>query len=1001
MARVENENILYSPDEEASGVNTLRGATDEARDYEKKMASGGLSLAQQQLRQGLSSAAQQQAAMGAGGGLSARAGMLAGAQQASQGVGQSAALRAQEESGARQQTMGALTNQAAGQAAHAGQQMQASQAQAEHHAAIMAENRAQEEADRAFGMEIAGALVGAVSGGAALASGGGGSSMDLKDRRSTGERSSLMTSPAGAKNPDGTLVDPNDPADPANTYEGKFPGLRDYGTFGKNVSSEKLRGALAQNAGEFTSRERADPAAQGMGSAHVIGGRPTAQSGRHMFYHDTTPIERGPGAAPGKPAEVYDNPDLSPPEENPSAHLSPSGAATPGVAREDVPLFPEYRRESVLPGRGLDQMALDIDSQREYPNTQGTSDQLVYKGNASRGLEDRAGATGGQVRDAGYMPGRVENRQSKSLAETMGEKAYEKGFADYRKGLADDKKSKAAQDWKKRAGESRYARKKKDKGTRKYSDDLGGKIERGFQKYQDALDERDERDYKSKLREKATQWGEARKDVAKHKVATMGRMPKSGPEGALRGAAKKGGFRGVLQAAGSGDSEMRGKEPLPPNYLAGWKPMYPGEQPGDHLSSVTSSERNPRYGTNDVVETREDGSRVNRSLEQEKRSKLADFMNRLDEEGTNARRADDEMAMHVGRRVRERMQTAPERERGFERTDSGDVNETLDGLQTYPYTYKKPEDRPKEGRGLDLDQGPRRGPMAEELGETPLGKEAVIDTPTGEKIHHDNYLYGVVTPGLKEVHEREKETRSKVDALAAQLDRLGKETERRMAGGKKKRGRKTYVNERGFAHKQRPENWTAGGYQDDGDLRGLNKTERMYEYNMPGPHRTEGGRYRATYTYSPSMEARIQKHFAAVEEDNDRARAGNWPTTTTVKGVPEPKPRRAAPDPNLYTPGGAWRWPPERRYEDGPTFDDVRHHMDVVEETPPLPSYQDPNEDLGEPLDDKTRAAVDRYRNFYDHLSSTVPTSRHPGNPRGFSFSHGTQREREDRHGRK
>jgi len=97
VARVENENILYSPDEEASGVNTLRGATDEARDYEKKMASGGLSLAQQQLRQGLSSAAQQQAAMGAGGGLSARAGMLAGAQQASQGVGQSAALRAQEE----------------------------------------------------------------------------------------------------------------------------------------------------------------------------------------------------------------------------------------------------------------------------------------------------------------------------------------------------------------------------------------------------------------------------------------------------------------------------------------------------------------------------------------------------------------------------------------------------------------------------------------------------------------------------------------------------------------------------------------------------------------------------------------------------------------------------------------------------------------------------------------------------------------------------------------
>jgi len=953
-AREDNENEIYSPTAAASGVHTLGEATNEAREYEKKMASGGLSLAQQQLRQGLSSAAQQQAAMGAGGGLSARAGMLAGAQQASQGVGQSAALRAQEESGARQQTMGAMTNLAAGKATHAGQQMQASQAQAEHHAAIMAENRAQEEADRAFGMEIAGALVGAVSGGAALAAGGGGSSIDIKDSRSTGERSSLMTSPG------------NTYKDPLKTYEGKFP------TSTRAPGPEGAEGDLSSR----LSGERGSFSPEGRDvDRQVLGGR----SGviREGFN------------------EPFENPQLSPP--NRAASLSPSGAATPGVAREDVPLFPEYRRESVLPG-GLDRVALDIDSQREYANTQGTSDQLVYRGNASRGLEDRAGATGGQVRDAGYMPGRVENRQSKSLAETMGEKAYKEGFADYRKGLADDKKSKAAQDWKKRAGESRYARKKKDKGTRKYSDDLGGKIERGFQKYKDA---RDERDYKSKLREKTPQWGEARKDVAKHKVATMGRMPKSGPEGALRGAAKEGGLKGVLQAAGSGDSEMRGKEPLPPNYLAGWKPMYPGEQPGDHLSSVTSSERNPRYGTNDVVETREDGSRVNRSLEQEKRSKLADFMNRLDEEGTNARRADDEMAMHVGRRVRERMQTAPERERGFERTDSGDVNETLDGLQTYPYTYKKPEDRPKEGRGLDLDQGPRRGPMAEELGETPLGKEAVIDTPTGEKIHHDNYLYGVVTPGLKEVHEREKETRSKVDALSAQLDRLGAETERRMAGGKKKRGRKTYVNERGFAHKQRPENWRYGGYKDDGRLRGLNKAERMWESNMPGPHRTEGGRYRATYSYSPSMEARIQKHFAAVEEDNDRARAGNWPTTTTVKGVPEPKPRRAAPDPNLYTPGGAWRWPPERRYEDGPTFDDVRQHMDVVEETPPLPSYQDPNEDLGEPLDENTRAAVDRYRNFYDHLSSTVPTSRHPGNPRGFSFSHGTQREREDRHGRK
>ena len=245
-AREDNENEIYSPTAAASGVHTLGEATNEAREYEKKMASGGLSLAQQQLRQGLSSAAQQQAAMGAGGGLSARAGMLAGAQQASQGVGQSAALRAQEESGARQQTMGAMTNLAAGKATHAGQQMQASQAQAEHHAAIMAENRAQEEADRAFGMEIAGALVGAVSGGAALAA----SSIDIKDRRSTGERSSLMTSPGGT-DPYGNAI-----KDPINTYEGKFPGLRGYGTFGKNVSSEKLQGALSGERGSLSPEGR-------------------------------------------------------------------------------------------------------------------------------------------------------------------------------------------------------------------------------------------------------------------------------------------------------------------------------------------------------------------------------------------------------------------------------------------------------------------------------------------------------------------------------------------------------------------------------------------------------------------------------------------------------------------------------------------------------------------------------------------------------------------------
>ena len=44
--------------------------------------------------------------------------------------------------------------------------------------------------------------------------------------------------------------------------------------------------------------------------------------------------------------------------------------------------------------------------------------------------------------------------------------------------------------------------------------------------------------------------------------------------------------------------------------------------------------------------------------------------------------------------------------------------------------------------------------MADELEDTPLGEAAVRDTEEGKVIDRDNYLFGVVTPGLQRLHER-------------------------------------------------------------------------------------------------------------------------------------------------------------------------------------------------------------------------------------------------------
>lgn len=155
------ENLIYQSTAEGAGVGTAKDTVGEARDYEGKMATGRLSQAQTQLRQGLGESRRQQAAMAAGGGaIGQRAAMLAGGEAGAKVSGQSAQVRAAEEAGARQQTMGALGQQVGAEANRDKLRTMQSISQAQHHEATMAENRAQQEADRAFSMEIVGAVAG-------------------------------------------------------------------------------------------------------------------------------------------------------------------------------------------------------------------------------------------------------------------------------------------------------------------------------------------------------------------------------------------------------------------------------------------------------------------------------------------------------------------------------------------------------------------------------------------------------------------------------------------------------------------------------------------------------------------------------------------------------------------------------------------------------------------------------------------------------------------------
>lgn len=170
---VEGENLIYRTGQDGAGVGTARMAAEEARRFEQDMATGRLSQAQTQMQQGLGQSRRQQAAMAAGGGaMGQRAAMLAGGMAGAQVAGQSARLRAQEEAAARQQSLGTLGQVSGAEAGLDKLKTMQSVAQASHHMAQQAENRAQEEADRSFGMEVLGALGGIAGGIGSLAAGG-------------------------------------------------------------------------------------------------------------------------------------------------------------------------------------------------------------------------------------------------------------------------------------------------------------------------------------------------------------------------------------------------------------------------------------------------------------------------------------------------------------------------------------------------------------------------------------------------------------------------------------------------------------------------------------------------------------------------------------------------------------------------------------------------------------------------------------------------------------
>ena len=113
-----------------------------------------------------------------------------------------------------------------------------------------------------------------------------------------------------------------------------------------------------------------------------------------------------------------------------------------------------------------------------------------------------------------------------------------------------------------------------------------------------------------------------------------------------------------------------------------------------------------------------------------------------DDDGKNPYDLSDEIK-DTGGQLKGAMESDPKLKKGLK------ADSTMEDLDTYHYEYK-----PEYQKRLGLPDGHRIGVMADELEDTPLGEAAVRDTEEGKVIDRDNYLFGVVTPGLARLHER-------------------------------------------------------------------------------------------------------------------------------------------------------------------------------------------------------------------------------------------------------
>ena len=104
----------------------------------------------------------------------------------------------------------------------------------------------------------------------------------------------------------------------------------------------------------------------------------------------------------------------------------------------------------------------------------------------------------------------------------------------------------------------------------------------------------------------------------------------------------------------------------------------------------------------------------------------------------------------MGGQLKGAMESDPKLKKGLK------ADSTMEDLDTYHYEYK-----PEYQKRLGVPGGHRIGVMADELEDTPLGEAAVRDTEEGKVIDRDNYVFGVITPGLARLHERLQELEKK------------------------------------------------------------------------------------------------------------------------------------------------------------------------------------------------------------------------------------------------